>query len=76
MTTDEGRYGYDSVCQMRFQLLRKKLDYRMEIDHNWSLNTGAYGKGLKKLLFPEIWSDLERTYIGAGEKETRVRYIG
>ena len=37
----------------------------MEVDHGWSRPTGALGKGLKKQLPPEIWSQLERTYVGA-----------
>jgi len=41
----------------------------MEIDYNWSVKTGAYGKGLKKRLKPEIWSELESTYVGAGLEE-------
>lgn len=45
------------------------LEWRMECDHNWSVPTGALGKGLKKRLPPEIWSQLERTYVGAGIAE-------
>jgi aminoglycoside 6-adenylyltransferase len=37
----------------------------MELDHDWSVPTGALGKGLKKRLPPEIWSQLENTYVGA-----------
>jgi len=29
------------------------------------VRTSALGKGLKKRLPPEIWSQLERTYVGA-----------
>jgi aminoglycoside 6-adenylyltransferase len=45
------------------------LEWRMEIDYNWSVKTGAYGKGLKKRLKPEIWSELESTYVGARLEE-------
>ncbi|HLE92130.1 MAG TPA: aminoglycoside 6-adenylyltransferase, partial [Anaerolineales bacterium] len=31
----------------------------------WLMPTGALGKGLKKRLPPEIWSQLESTYAGA-----------
>jgi aminoglycoside 6-adenylyltransferase len=41
------------------------LEWRMELDHDWSVPTGALGKGLKKYLPPEIWSQLEETYVGA-----------
>jgi aminoglycoside 6-adenylyltransferase len=41
------------------------LEWRVEIDHNWSVPVGALGKGLKKQLPPEIWNQLENTYVGA-----------
>jgi aminoglycoside 6-adenylyltransferase len=50
---------------MKHVYLRPMLEWRMELDHNWSMPTGALGKGLKKRLPPEIWSQLENTYAGA-----------
>jgi len=44
--------------------LRQMLEWRIEIDHHWSVKPGAYGKGLKKLLKPSIWRELEQTYVG------------
>lgn len=49
--------------------LRKMLEWRVELDHNWSLVPGAYGKNLKKYVPPSIWSELESTYVGAGKDE-------
>ena len=54
---------------MKHNFLRLMLEWRMEIDHDWSVPTGALGKGLKKRLPPEIWSRLESTYVGAGIEE-------
>jgi aminoglycoside 6-adenylyltransferase len=51
---------------MKHVFLRPMLEWRAEIDHDWSIPVGALGKGLKKLLPPEIWSQLESTYAGAG----------
>jgi aminoglycoside 6-adenylyltransferase len=45
--------------------LRQLLEWRMAIDHHWSVPTGALGKGLKKRLPPDIWAALEQTYVGA-----------
>lgn len=56
-------------CDMKHIFLRVMLEWRMEIDHDWSVPTGALGKGLKKYLPPEIWSQLEDTYVGAGIAE-------
>jgi aminoglycoside 6-adenylyltransferase len=54
---------------MKHIYLRQMLEWRMECDHNWSVPTGALGKGLKRRLPAEIWSQLERTYTGAGIAE-------
>ena len=50
---------------MKHVFLRPMLEWRIEIDHGWSIHVGALGKGLKKHLPPEIWSQLENTYAGA-----------
>jgi aminoglycoside 6-adenylyltransferase len=50
---------------MKHIFLRSMLEWRMELDHGWSVPTGALGKGLKKRLPSEVWSQLENTYVGA-----------
>jgi len=45
--------------------LRTLLEWRIEIEHNWSLRPGASGKGLKKLLSSDLYRSLEKTYVGA-----------
>src|SRR5262245_31384538 len=50
---------------MKHVYLRVMLEWRMELDHGWSAAVGALGKGLKKRLRPEIWSQLEGTFAGA-----------
>ena len=54
---------------MKYVYLRPVLEWRAECDHNWSAPVGALGKGLKKLLPPALWSQLEQTYVGAGMAE-------
>ena len=61
------KYSLDSV--MKHKYLRQMLEWRMEIDLDWSVKTGVLGKGLKKQLPPEIWAELESTYVGAGIEE-------
>ncbi len=51
---------------MKHIYLCRMLEWRMERDQGWSVPTGNLGKGLKKRLPPEIWSQLEGTYVGAG----------
>ena len=54
---------------MKHLYLRQMLEWRVELDHGWSVSTGALGKGLKKRLPEEIWVALEATYVGAGLAE-------
>ena len=49
---------------MKHVCLRPMLEWRIGIDHGWSIPMGALGKGLKKRLPPEIWSQLKNTYAG------------
>jgi aminoglycoside 6-adenylyltransferase len=41
------------------------LQWRIEIDHKWSIKPGPYGRGLKRWLPTNLWADLENTYTGA-----------
>jgi len=52
-------------CDMKHVYLLRMLEWRMERDHGWSVPTGNLGKGLKNRLPGVIWSQLERTYVGA-----------
>ena len=58
------KFSLDQV--MKQENLRTLLQWRIEIDHDWSVRPGAYGKGLKKLVSAELYRSLEQTYVGAG----------
>ncbi len=45
--------------------LRRMLEWRIELDHDWSLRPGAYGRGLERYLRPDLGSELAGTYVGA-----------
>jgi aminoglycoside 6-adenylyltransferase len=49
--------------------LRRMLEWRVELDHEWSLKSGAYGRGLERLLPPEVWAELATTYVGVDPDE-------
>jgi aminoglycoside 6-adenylyltransferase len=51
---------------MKHLYLRQMLEWRMAMDHNWSVSVGSLGKGLKKRVPSDIWTALEQTYVGAG----------
>jgi aminoglycoside 6-adenylyltransferase len=50
---------------MKHVYLRQMLEWYVGVKHNWSVPVGSLGKGLKKLLPPDIWERLEQTYAGA-----------
>jgi aminoglycoside 6-adenylyltransferase len=54
---------------MKHVYLRQMLEWKIGLDYGWSVPVGALGKGLKRRLPPEIWSQLEGTYAGAGIEE-------
>jgi aminoglycoside 6-adenylyltransferase len=54
---------------MKHNFLRQMLEWRVEIDQDWSLAVGNMGKGLKTHLPPDVWQKLEATYAGADINE-------
>jgi aminoglycoside 6-adenylyltransferase len=56
------KYNLDQA--MKQVNLRRILEWRIEIDHHWSVKPGAYGTGLKNLLKPSTWTEVEQTYVG------------
>jgi len=54
---------------MKHVLLRPMLEWRVGVEHNWSVPTSSLGKGLKKKLPSEIWTQLKNTYVGANTQE-------
>jgi aminoglycoside 6-adenylyltransferase len=46
--------------------LRPMLEWHIELAHQWSVKPGPYGRRLKQWLRPDLWTELERTYTGAG----------
>ena len=50
---------------MKQEHLRPMLEWRVEIDHQWSVKPGPYGRRLKHWLRADLWAELENTYTGA-----------
>jgi aminoglycoside 6-adenylyltransferase len=55
---------------LKLETMRRMLEWRIEIDHNWSVKPGVYGRGFKQLLPPDIWSEFASTYISLDVAET------
>jgi aminoglycoside 6-adenylyltransferase len=56
---------YNLDFMMKYDLLRRMMEWQMEFDHGWSVKLGAYGRGLKKWIRSEIWVEFENTFTGA-----------
>lgn len=56
---------YSLDCVMKLQLLRRLLEWQAGVATGWSVPAGALGRGLARHLDPEVWSELEATYVGA-----------
>jgi aminoglycoside 6-adenylyltransferase len=54
---------------LKLGALRRLLEWRLELDHQWSLVPGKLGQRLKRLLPQDLWADLERTYVGPDIEE-------
>lgn len=50
--------------EIKILLVRRLLEWRIELDHGWSVRPGVNGRGLKRWLPAEIWSDFANTYVG------------
>jgi len=57
------RHSLETV--MKLDLLRRMLEWRVEMDHGWTLRPGAYGRGLRRHLGAATWAELEATFGGA-----------
>ncbi len=50
--------------ELRAGVLRRLLEWRLELDHAWSLRPGVQGRRLKQQLPPDLWADLQATFPG------------
>jgi aminoglycoside 6-adenylyltransferase len=56
-------------CSAKSGAVRRMLEWRIELDHGWSLRPGSYGRGLERLLPAEVWVELAATYGGVRREE-------
>lgn len=54
---------------LKHEHLRPMLEWHAEIDHQWSLKPGPYGRRMKQYLRKDLWTELESTYTGPGIEE-------
>ena len=51
---------------MKHENLRPLLEWQIEIENDWKVKPGNYGRRIKKWLRPDLWASLQSTYAGAG----------
>ncbi len=56
------KYSFDYVIKL--EILRKLLEWYIEIEHNWDLKPGDNGRHLKKYLPEGLWTETESTFAG------------
>jgi len=54
----------DIINYLRYERLGRLLWWKVEIEHDWNLKSGNYGRGLQKYLSPELLHEIESTYLG------------
>ena len=60
---------YNLDYAMKYLNLQRMMVWRFEIDHDWSVKPGSYGRGLQSKLSAERWRQFESTYVGLGIDE-------
>lgn len=55
---------------LKLEATRRMLEWRIEIEHNWSVKPGVHGRNLEHLLPPDIWSEFATTYTSLGAEQT------
>lgn len=56
---------YSLECVSKQALLRRMLEWRVALDHDWTYRPGVEGRRLQDHLPPDLWIALEQTYAGA-----------
>jgi aminoglycoside 6-adenylyltransferase len=55
--------------ELKYLIVRRLLEWRAEIDHEWTVQPGFFGRGLQHFLDPETWHEFEATYVGPDREE-------
>lgn len=55
--------------ELKYLLVRRLLEWRIEIDHGWSVKPGFFGRGLQGHLDADTWAAFAATYVGTDRDE-------
>lgn len=55
--------------ELKYLIVRRFLEWRIEIDHGWTVQPGFFGRGLQRYLDAATWTAFEGTYVGSDRAE-------
>lgn len=50
--------------ELKFLVMRRLLEWHIEVEHDWTIKPGFFGRGLHKQLDTDTWERYAATYIG------------
>jgi aminoglycoside 6-adenylyltransferase len=63
------KYMLDAV--IRFNYFQRMIEWFIGMRHDWTVGTGSHGQLLKQYLDPQLWAQLESTFVGAAGTDIR-----
>jgi aminoglycoside 6-adenylyltransferase len=55
-------------AEIRLHTLQPLLTWAIEVEHGWSVNTGFFGRWIRRYLKPELWAEVERAFGGSDDE--------
>lgn len=55
--------------ELKYLILRRFLEWQVEIANDWRVPPGFFGRGLPRQLDAETWAELQATYAGSSPAE-------
>ena len=62
-------WKYSLEFVMKLKLLRRMLEWHVEVANEWNLRAGVLGRRLNRQLDTETWRELEATFAGPGARD-------
>src|ERR1700737_386717 len=58
--------------QIKLEVMRRVLEWHIEIEHDWRTRPGVHGRNISRLLPPDLWERWSGTYVGSELEENWV----
>ena len=67
---------YSLDYQIKLEIMRRMLEWRIELENNWLVRPGIHGRSLHRLLPADIWEQFSGTYVGSDVEENWAALFG